>query len=469
MKARMIGRMILGGLLSITCQSILAAEPYVVPPPYPSNANCPTDKIAIPESATSVYYRSDDCKTIFIGPPSVIDVTLPAVFSGISSGECQGLDALIEAGVDINKKRGEVASNLINGDISLDEATTAKARIRLAQQFVDEGLEGDYQTFGAKTAVSLRLDWDGNVRAYKAANPKYDVLHLPTAAGIVTFEEALVPEEFELFGLHENAIKSPVLEYTISGLPPISTDSDLLEEGKLPVFFPIVRAERAGFRQIEFGGGGVTGSVTFNKVGYCRYRDEGQNPVAFMTPTITYAMALKTYGSYEIKISVEYLLKVLESLRSTTVGTASASAVSDDFFQNESDQTIKVTLNQDLKNALTNVQRDAFKQNILYDVATQFLSAVSGDAASKKNVVLPEVQNVDRYKTIVKINRVCRRKSGFLGIGSSRRCWDQAYNVKVLQNTQQYQEARARVEGRFDGTHTVKTSTYVLVPWNSSL
>lgn len=65
--------------------------------------------------------------------------------------------------------------------------------------------------------------------------------------------------------------------------------------------------------------------------------------------------------------------------------------------------------------------------------------------------------------------QVCHRSSGFFGIGASSSCYDQAYNVQVLQDTGQLQKAKSQVKGTFDGVQQARRVSWILVPANAGL
>lgn len=135
----------------------------------------------------------------------------------------------------------------------------------------------------------------------------------------------------------------------------------------------------------------MTGSVTFNKAGYCQYAsDSDQNPVGFLVPAINFTLALKTFGTYSVSIKMDYLMKISDELSRSTTGTAYASAIADDFFKQRGGSTITVDIDDDLKNSLSQTQQDALTQTVLYDQANQFLTALLGVAGERRTIRLPD-------------------------------------------------------------------------------
>lgn len=447
-----------------------AAEPYFSMPSEVAK-NCKKPAVKIPNDVLSLFYPSDECGVIFVGPPSRLSATVAASFSSVSQSDCAAIQSLLDEKNEILKHRAEVAKKITNNELNLQQATEEKGKISIASDIIAEGLADDYNTFGSKSTIAIQQNWQENVQLYAKENPDYTVYPLYTAAGILSFEEKVVPDTYETFGLFDNKLKAPFIEFTVSGMTPIAADSPLLDEGKLPIFFPTARVDRANLKSVEFGGGGISASVTLNRAGQCDFmRTDNQNLSSFLTPTVTYAMAIKTSGEYTVEVNVDYLMVVLKSLSKSSTGTASALALSDDFFVNRSSKSINVVMNDDLKASLTTKEKeDGFVQTALIDVANQFLTAVTGVAGEKKDVQLPAVQDVEKYKTIQQWQRVCNRSGGFLGIGASSHCYDQAYNVKVLQDTSQFQSAAAAVAATFSGGGTTKVRSYILVPWNASL
>ncbi len=452
---------------TLACWGASAAEPFVSSPPLPG---CTKSKIVMPDGVSSRIYPSDECGTFFVGPPEKIQANVAASFASVSKFACEAIGELNQQHDKIQKMRAQLADKIINRLLSPQEISDQRAALSIAQEVINDGLVDDYKIFGAKSSLGLTLPWNENVKAFQVANPDYNILPLPTVAGIISFEERIIPAQLEAFGLFDNAEKSPVLSYTVNGLPPLQNDSPLVDDNKLPIFFPVARAERANLKSVQYGGGGVTASVTFNKAGYCQYRSSSdQNPVAFLSPTMNLNMALKTYGTYTVEINIDYLMNMVDTLTKETSGTYYASAIADDFYNQRGENTIKVTIDNDLKNTFSAGQDDAFVQSILYDAATQFLTALTGTAGEKKNLKLPDVDQVAKYKTIQTSQRVCRRSGGIFGIGASTSCWDQAYNIQVLQDTFQRQQAKARVQGSFTGKREQRQRSYVIVPWNANL
>jgi hypothetical protein len=455
-------------LFSVGTRCASAAEPYINAPP--ELKSCDKPAVIIPDGAKSLFYPSDQCGTIFVGPPATIKTETAATFSSISSSECKAIASLIDQKAKIQQGRIDLSQKIVDGSMSTSDYQQQLARINAALDVLNGGLDDDYKTFGAKTAISISQEWVENVRLYQEKNSQYVVYPLNTVGGIITFEEYMPPAKLEKLGIYDNHDKRPYISYTISGLSLLPTDSPLIDENKLPIFFPIARNDRAELKSIQFGGGGVTASVTFNKAGFCQLSfGTGQNPASFLTPTITFNMALKTFGTYTVEINIDYLMKAMDSVTKETSGTYFASAVADRWYDEQSINTVRVNLDQDLKNSLKPVQQDAFVQQILYDAANQFLVAVTGKAGER--VPMPDVANVEKYKTVQTARRVCSRSGGLFGTNlfSSTNCWDQAYNIQVLQDTTQFQKAEQRVKASFKGTHESRTRSYVLVPWNASL
>ena len=450
--------------------SAQGAEPYFSVPPEVAK-NCSKPAVKIPDGTLSLFYPSDECGVIFIGPPSRLSASVAATFSSVSIPDCNAIQSLLDEKNKLLDYRAAVSSKIISGQLNLAQAMEEKGKVELASQIIADGLANDYNTFGSKSTIAIQQDWQNNVSSYAESNPEYLVYPLYTAAGILSFEEAIVPDTYEAFGLYDNKLKTPVIEFTVSGMSPIAADSALLDEGRLPIFFPAARVDRANLKSVEFGGGGISASVTLNRAGQCDLlRTPNQNIASFLTPTVTYAMAIKTSGEYTVKVNADYLMVVLKSLQKSSTGTASAMALADDFFVNRSSSTIDVIMDDDLKGSLASQDKmDGFTQTILVDVANQFLTSITGVAGERKDVQLPAVQDVEKHKTIQQWQRVCSRSRGFLGIGGSSRCYDQAYNVQVLQDTSQFQAASQAVIGAFSGGGSTKIRSYILVPWNASL
>ena len=459
-----------GIIAAIFTSSANAAEPYITSPTELAACNLPP--VIRPEGARSKHYPSDECGVIFLTPPDRLQVDIPAEFTGIGLSECETLQTAIKQIDKILLAKTSLVDELLGGDITASEASERQAQIAVAENVLDGALDIPYTTFGSKSSIALSQNWQAEVSRYQDANPEYNVFPMPATAGLITFDEFKQPEELEYLGLYENTRRNPWLEYSISGLAPLDADSTLLDETSVPIFFPTARAARSGYETIEFGGGAVTASVTLNKVGYCRYlENEDQNPVSALEVTANYLMALKTTGSYTVSVNATYLLSVLKKLRQSSGGTAYAGAIADDFFNEKSDVTVDVVLSDDLKNSLSSDPdlQDSLKQTALYDLATQFLTTISGSAASRRNINLPDVADVEKYTTVKKIRRVCHRKRRFFGLVSSRRCHDQSYDVKVLQDTEQYQEIEARINGAFANKQVTKLQTYIVVPHQASI
>lgn len=444
-----------------------AAEPYLIAPPHIKDCKHPSVKI--PEGAKSLFYPSDECGTIFVGPPSTIQTKVAAEFTSIPKAACDSISELIAQNSEIRKSRAELTRALISGSLKSADAAERKAQINLAQDIINEGLEDDYKIFGAKTAITITQDWLDNVRNYEKANPQYKVYPLPTVGGLISFDEKVNPDILDIYGLYDNTMKVPYLSYTVTGLAPLPTDSPLVSEGRLPIFFPLVRSDRANLKMIEFGGGAVTGQVTFNKAGYCQLAsDPNQNPASFLVPTISFSMALKTFGSYTVEINREFATTVAEKLRTETRGTYFASALADYFFDHRSPTTINVILDNDLKNSLGGTsQQEALISSILTDAANQFLTVLT--EGSRKEVKIPDVADPERNKTVHMSRKVCKRSGGLFGIGASTNCYDQGYDIRVLQDTTKFQSAVVRVRGAFSGAGQSIVRSYILVPWNASL
>ena len=449
-------------------QAVKAAEPYVTAPP---EFNCGKPPVEVPASVKSRYFPSDQCGVIFVAPPEQMKVEYPGQFSQIDPQRCEALTTLLSVLNEIIARTGEMATNLIEGRLTLAEFVEEEAKLSNARRAVNAALEDPYITFGSKTAISLQQNWQRDINAFREKNPLYDVRPLPTVAGQISFDEKRNPDHLEILGVYENGAKEPWLEYTISGLTPIDPTSTLLDEAALPVFFPTTRTERAGLEVVEFNGA-VTATVTMNEVGHCQYvGQDGQSPVVALTPTANYLFALKTRGEYRIEVDINYMMKTLQSLSKSTSGTAHASAVAHDFYDATTDQTIKVIMDDDLNNSLSSQEglKESFTQTVLYDLAVQFLNAVTGTAGEKRNISLPEVEDVERHTTIQKSRRVCQRKKKWFGLSSSSRCWDQVYNVRVLQDTSQFQQAEAAVTGAFQGDQSTVLHRYILIPSQASL
>lgn len=468
--ARVSGRVITLAFLLFTPTSYtLAAEPYLSMPSEISAA-CSRPAVVVPKDVLSLFYPSDECGVIFIGPPSRLTVQVAAEFAAVSAAECVAMDSLINQKNELMQYRAEVSKKIVDGTLTLAQLNEEKGKISAAEEILADGLADDFETYGSKSTLAIQQDWQSNVRAYEESNPDYIVYPLNTVAGILSFEEVVQEDVFEAFGVYQNKMKAPFIEYTVSGMPPIAADSPLLDEGKLPIFFPTARVDRANLKSVEFSGGGISASVTLNRYGYCDYsRNDDQDLAAFLVPTVTYAMALKTSGEYSIDIKIDYFLRVLESLSKETSGTYSALALADDFYRERGTNTIDVVLDNDLKNSLSPEDADGFVQTILIDVASQYLTTITGVAGEKRQIQLPKVDKVEKYRTVQKIQTVCNRKSGFFGIGASERCYDQAYDVRVLQDTSKYQEAVSTINANFSAGGATKIRSYILVPWNASL
>lgn len=463
---------------SYALRPVYAADPYVTAPSDElAAAGCKLDPgtVKIPDGALSLYYPSDVCGTIFIGPPNEITSELSAKFSSVSQNECDAISELLGGLDQLRSRRAEIAIGIINGEIGADDIAEERAKLRIAADILNEGLEEDYEVFGARVAVTLGQDWLGEVEKYQTANPEdhWNFIPLPTAAAILTYEEVLPIEELEAFGVFSNERKEPFIDYFVSGLSPIPEDSKLMDENILPIFFPRARAVRSSnLKNVEFGGGKLTGAVTLNRAGFCRFsRQENQNPVALLVPTLTWQMALKTFGTYTVTINTDYVRAAFESLVQSSNGTAYASAFADRFFVEKSSATIDVVLDDDLRNSLSAARiqnaEDAFKQSVLMDMANQFLAAATGSRGQP--ISMPEVANVEQYTTVTRSRQVCRRSGGFFGIGGSTRCWDQAYDVRVLQDTTQRQSALDVVLQTFNGSVDERRVSWILLPWNSGL
>lgn len=451
-----------------TFNSGWGAEPYLTKPP--ELASCTKPDIKLPNNVTSLYYPSDECGLIYVGPPSTIKGKQVAIFASGSDDECSGIDVLLKQATNIRKFRASVAEKITSGQLTGPQMQEEKGKVKVAEELISDGLADDYKAFGSKATLSLTQDWQANVQAYKKENPDYSVYPLPTVAGVLTFQEKVQAPEFENFGIYDNPLKVPYIDFTVIGLPPLESTSTLLDGNKVPIYFPAARTERANLKTINFGGGAVSAEVTLNKYGYCSFKAiNGNNLASFISPTVDYSMALKTFGSYEVHIKSDFALKILKTLSQETSGTYSALALADDLFTQRSSNTIDILLNNDLTNSLSPDKRDGFIQTALIDVANQFLTAVTGVAGEKRSISLPQVGDVSPYQTVQKIQRVCNSSGGFLGIGKSTNCYDQAYNVQVLQNTSKYQQAEAIVKASFSGTAIQRVRNYIVVPWNAAL
>lgn len=453
---------------SIAASRVEAAEPYITAPP---EFECGKPPVVVPNGVKSRYFPSDKCGVIFIAPPEQLKVEYPGQFSQIRPETCDSLHTLLSSLDDNRKNTAKLLDDIAQDRLTAAQIQEEKAKLTIGRKIANDALADSYITFGSKTAISLQQNWQRDIAAFKNENPKYDVRALPTVAGQITFDEKRNPDHLEILGVYENGAKAPWLEYTISGLEPIKADSTLLNESALPIFFPRTRTERAGFEVVEFNGA-VTASVTMNEVGHCQYiRQDGQSPVVALTPTANYLFALKTRGEYRVEVDINYMMEALKTLRTTTSGTAHASAIADDFYNAETSQNIRVILDDDLANSLTGQDglKESFTQTVLYDLAVQFLNAVTGTAGERRNIALPDVANVERHTTIQKSRRVCQRKKKWFGLSSSKRCWDQVYNVRVLQDTSQYQRAEATVRGAFQGVQSTELHRYILVPSQASL
>jgi hypothetical protein len=461
-----IAALVFGAVTVVVSLPAQAADPYITPP-----EECETWTPALPDQFNSAIFWSDDCDLIYVGPPSKIVANAAASFNSVPKADCDVIAEVTDALNDLKRERVTLGKAVIQKQVSSTEFLERKALLSSVDELLSEAVADDYKVFGATATVTITQLWLDNVKKLAELNPPpRKVLPLPTVAGLLTFQELVTPEELEVFGLYDNSTKLPVMSYTVTGMTPIGADSPLVDGDKLPIFFPRARADRASLKTVEFGGGAVTGVLTFNKAGYCQLTGaEGQSPVAFLAPTLTFSMALKTAGSYKVHIEHDYALTVAESLAKETNGTYYASALANKFFEDRSTSTISVEIDQDLMNSITSEQADGLVQTVLYDAANQFLTTIAGEFAERRRVELPEIENVERYTTIQKIRQVCRRSSGFLGIGGSSRCWDEAYNVQVLQNTSSYQEAVSRLEATFTGDAITRTATYILVPWNAGL
>ena len=339
---------------------------------------------------------------------------------------------------------------------------------------LDADLKIPYRTFGSEIALSIRQNWQKQVGLYKNVNPKYRVFPLHTVAGLITFHERRTSTHLEYVGEFENPNRVPWITYSVSGLKPLDTDSPLLNENVLPIFYPIARAARTGLETIEFGGGAVTANVTLNQGGVCTLQDTSlDNAKAPLQVTANYNLALKTSGTYKIKVNGDYLVRTLDSLRKSRRGSAHASAIAADFFSGSSSQTVYVELDQNLRNSFGGDPKSesAFQQTVLLDVANQFLQAATEgfERPPPRQIELPELEKTEEFRVLEKVRTVCQRKSYLFGLIRNKRCFDQVYDVKHLQNSSKFQQAVHRVRTTLEKKIETKSNEYVLVPAQASL
>ena len=454
------------------------ADPFITTPSALLNdANCSLNprQVKVPEGSTSRYYPSDECGTIFVGPPDEITSELAGSFSSISEQECKAIDELLDAADLVKSAKSKLVKDIVDNKITADKVTERQAQLRIAGKVASDALKDEYTVFGARFALALGQDWAGEIRKYQKENPdsQWNFLPLPTGAALMSFEEVVPVAELEYLGIYANDRKDPYIDYTVSGLSPITATSQLTNENAVPIFFPLARAVRSSnLNTVEFGGGALTAAVTLNKAGYCDYlRKATSNLASFLIPSLNWNLALKTFGSYSVKINRSYARVAFDSVVNERRGTYYASALAEKFFLERSADTIEVNINDDLRNSLSQsgIQgiEESFVQNILTDMANQFLQTATQSRG--RPIELPAVANVEQYRTIKKTRRVCRRSGGFLGIGRRTRCFDQAYDVRVLQNTTQRQQRLDVLLQSFSGESETRIRSWIIIPWNSSL
>ena len=450
-----------------------SAEPYLTPQRHCDSLNLPSVKV--PTDTSSGYFPSDACDVIFIAPPRVLEVKIAAVFAGIRKDRC---DVVLTTAAQIDRidiEQVRLVNDILEGTIDLKEAQKTRELIDLAKELLEENLELSYSTHGAEISMAISQPWQEEVQAYNELNNRhYRVLPLPTVAGLITFDEKRTELETNILGVYPNEAREPWLEYSISGLKPVDPGSTLLDQNALPIFFPTARAARSGLQVIEFGGGAVTANVRLNPYGYCLFiteADDATNPATPLQIQANYLFAIKVAGTYTISIDSTFMLDALKSLRNSRTGTAHASVWAHEFFKRNDEQSVQVVFDDDVRNSLGHDinKEDALRQVVLQDVANQFLTAATGEYGQRRTIELPETTETETYETLEQVREVCRRKSILFGLFSNQKCFDQVYNVKVLQNTSQYQEAERRVSQVFSGTFAAQRAQYILVPAQASI
>ncbi|RWX13628.1 hypothetical protein EHI42_19735 [Rhizobium hidalgonense] len=351
-----------------------AAEPFVSSPP--SIKDCGKKNIKYPPESESRAYPSDECGVFFISPPTTILTKTAALFANVVQAECDAVAGFQQQYAKLATAQQQLADKLIEHTIDAAQADEESAQLELAETLLNKATKDDWETFGATVALSITQDWNGSIVKFQDANPGFDIRALPTVGGVISFQEAITPAELQTFGLYKNKNRAPYIGYTITGLPLIAEDSPLLDDNKLPIFFPIARGDRANQKSVEFGGA-VTGNITLNKMGYCRMLANKSDPASFLGPQIEFNMALKTFGTYEVHINVDYLLTIVNTIAKETGGTYYASAVADQFYRERSTNTVNVKLDKDLTNSLDEKQQEGFIQIILTDAANQFLTTIA--------------------------------------------------------------------------------------------
>lgn len=366
------------------------------------------------------YLTSEDCKTLYVKPPSIGVIEEASVRETLFASLCGPIRSLVGMVNDVFKYRveNENKNNNLLEKISstrdeeernqlFEELQKTTANISYALKILNR-MKQDIKNISsgdvaATYSANISLDWTRWVQAYAKSNPGLTVVPLPISVGLLSaklVDSTPLTSPRDGQGLFETIEAKPIIDSRVSGLKLRELTKDL----SLP--FPDFVAGYKGDATLM--GQSASLQLEMSSFGYCALdslENNNQTVFTYMAPTYTYFYPVQTKATYKIEINTGKFKETIKSLLKNSSGRALTSTA---VFEAVTPEEVHVSMNP---GAFSGDKAQELKEEYEIGLKKMVLDGIMARISEKIDTIY---QSAHYTISTPKLTRVCHKKNYIL-------------------------------------------------------